>query len=187
MLQCKGVAFATPLVHNANVMNCLRKLLFLLFAIPLGFGAGSAIAMDIGAPAPGLSLPTATGETVALDKLRGKVVYVDFWASWCGPCRKSFPWMADMQRKYGPAGLAVVAVNVDKKRPDAEKFLQTTPAQFTVIYDPTGAAPAAWNVKSMPSSFLIDSKGNVALIENGFRESGVEEVENRIKLLVGTK
>ena len=62
------------------------------------------------------------GETVALDKLRGKVVYVDFWASWCGPCRRSFPWMNEMQQKYGAKGFTVVAVNVDKKRADAESF-----------------------------------------------------------------
>ncbi len=162
-------------------------MLFLLGAVAAGCGAGLAVAADVGSPAPALVLPTATGETVALDRLRGKVVYVDFWASWCGPCRKSFPWMAEMQKKYGPSGLSIVAVNVDKKRPDAEKFLQATPAQFTVVYDPTGAAPSAWNVKSMPSSFLIDGNGNVALIENGFREDGGSEMESRIKMLVGAK
>lgn len=176
-----------PFVHNANVMNTLRSVLFLVGALATTWAAGPAVAIDVGVPAPALALPTAGGETVAIDQLRGKVVYVDFWASWCGPCRKSFPWMAEMQKKYGPSGLTVVAVNVDKKRPDAEKFLQATPAQFTVVYDPSGAAPTAWNVKSMPSSFLVDSKGNVALIENGFREDGVNEVENRIKALVGAK
>jgi cytochrome c biogenesis protein CcmG/thiol:disulfide interchange protein DsbE len=149
--------------------------------------ACGVLAADLGAPAPALSLPTASGETVALEKLRGKVVYVDFWASWCGPCRKSFPWMAEMQKKYGPSGFTVVAVNVDKKRPDAEKFLQTTPAEFTVVYDPSGTTPSAWSVKAMPSSFVIDAKGNVALIESGFRDDTGADVESRIKALVGAK
>ncbi len=155
---------------------------------PLGWVATSfAIAATVGAPAPALALPTAGGETVALDQLRGKVVYVDFWASWCAPCRKSFPWMAEMQKKYGPSGFTVVAVNVDKKRPDAERFLQATPAQFTVVYDPAGAAPAAWDVKAMPTSYIIDTKGNVAMVESGFRDENVPELENRIKALVGAK
>jgi cytochrome c biogenesis protein CcmG, thiol:disulfide interchange protein DsbE len=146
-----------------------------------------ASAADVGAPAPALALPTAGGETVALDALRGKVVYVDFWASWCGPCRKSFPWMAEMQKKYGPSGFTVVAVNVDKKRPDAERFLQSTPAQFTVVYDPAGTTPSAWNVKAMPTSFVVDAKGNVAVIESGFRDENVAELEGRIKTLVGAR
>ena len=168
-------------------MKILRTVFFLLCAIPGGFGAIIVHAADAGSPAPALALPTASGETVSLEQLRGKVVYVDFWASWCGPCRKSFPWMAEMQKKYGPSGFTVVAVNVDKKRPDAEKFLQATPAQFTVVYDPVGTTPTAWNVKAMPTSYVIDAKGNVALVESGFRDENVAALENRIKTLVGAK
>jgi thiol-disulfide isomerase/thioredoxin len=166
-------------------MKMPRAALSLVGAIAIGLAATFARAADLGAPAPALALPTAGGDTVTLDGLRGKVVYVDFWASWCGPCRKSFPWMAEMQKKYGPSGLMVVAVNVDKKRPDAERFLQATPAQFTVVYDPAGTTPSAWNVKAMPTSFVVDAKGNVAVIESGFREENLAELEGRIKTLVG--
>ncbi len=158
-----------------------------LFAALAGFCALFANAADVGAPAPVLALPTASGETVALDRLKGQVVYVDFWASWCAPCRKSFPWMAEMQKKYGPSGFTVVAVNVDKKRPDAERFLQSTPAAFTVVYDPAGTTPNAWNVKAMPTSFVVDPKGNVAIVESGFRDENVAELEGRIRSLVGAK
>ena len=161
--------------------------MLLFVTAPASFFLVFANAADVGAPAPALALPTAGGETVALEALRGKVVYVDFWASWCAPCRKSFPWMADMQKKYGASGFTVVAVNVDKKRPDAERFLQSTPAQFTVVYDPAGTTPTAWNVKAMPTSFVIDSRGSVAMVEAGFREENVTELEGRIKLLVGAK
>jgi len=168
-------------------MKMPTAVLSLVGTLGIALAATFASAAEIGAPAPALTLPTAGGETVALDALRGKVVYVDFWASWCGPCRKSFPWMAEMQKKYGPSGFTVVAVNVDKKRPDAERFLQATPAQFTVVYDPAGATPSAWNVKAMPTSFVIDAKGNVAVIESGFREENVAELEGRIKTLVGNR
>jgi len=168
-------------------MKQIRITIFLVYAAFGWIAAPFAVAAAVGAPAPGLSLPTANGDTVTLDQLRGKVVYVDFWASWCAPCRKSFPWMAEMQKKYGPSGFTVVAVNVDKKRPDAERFLQATPAQFTVVYDPAGTAPAAWDVKAMPTSYIIDAKGNVAMVESGFRDENVPELESRIKALVGAK
>ena len=145
------------------------------------------LAVNVGEPAPALSLPNADGLPVKLEDLRGKVVYVDFWASWCAPCRQSFPWMAEMQKKYSQAGFAVVAVNVDKNRADANRFLQTTAAPFTVVFDPQGTTPAAWNVKAMPSSFLIDAKGKVALVESGFRDDRKSEIESRITSLVGPK
>src|SRR5437899_7990668 len=107
----------------------------------------AGVGARVGDAAPAFALPSAAGETVTLDQLHGKVVYVDFWASWCAPCRRSFPWMNAMKRLYGGKGLAIVAVNVDKKRADAERFLAETPAEFTVLYDAQGATPAAYAVK----------------------------------------
>ncbi|MEO8752598.1 MAG: TlpA disulfide reductase family protein [Casimicrobiaceae bacterium] len=143
-----------------------------------------AYATEAGQPAPAFALPTAKGDTVALDKLRGKVVYVDFWASWCGPCRRSFPWMNEMQQKYGAKGFTVVAVNVDKKRSDAEKFLVQNPANFTVVYDEAGATPAAYGVKGMPSSYLVDARGNVTFVERGFLDESKADLENRLAALL---
>src|SRR5258706_12593285 len=116
----------------------------LLFAAFLA--APPAKAADTGQPAPAFALPTAKGEVVVLERLRGKVVYVDFWASWCGPCRRSFPWMNAMNRKYGAQGLTIVAINVDKKHEDAMRFLSEMPTEFTVVYDAPGAVPAAYAV-----------------------------------------
>ena len=141
-------------------------------------------AAEAGDAAPALSLPTAKGETVALDKLRGKVVYVDFWASWCGPCRRSFPFMNEMQSKYGPRGFTVVGVNVDKKRADADRFLAQVPASFTIVFDETGATPSAWGVKGMPSSYLVDGAGKVVFVERGFTDEHKAELEQRIATLV---
>ena len=153
-------------------------LLAMFLATPL------AQAADAGQPAPAFALPTAKGEVVALEKLRGKIVYVDFWASWCGPCRRSFPWMNEMQGKYGPLGFVVVAINVDKKRSDAERFLVQNPAEFTVVYDEAGNTPAAYGVKGMPSSYLIDARGNVSLVERGFLDENKAGLESRIAALV---
>jgi len=143
-----------------------------------------AVAVGVGDRAPPFTLPTAAGDRVALERLRGKVVYVDFWASWCGPCRRSFPWMNAMNRKYAAQGLAIIAINVDKKRDDAARFLSETPAEFSVVYDAPGAVPAAYGVKGMPSSYVIDQAGNVSAVEKGFRDESAATLEQRIRALL---
>jgi cytochrome c biogenesis protein CcmG/thiol:disulfide interchange protein DsbE len=157
-----------------------------LLAAALTLAASSAHAVGAGAPAPNFTLPNAKGEAVTLDKLRGKVVYVDFWASWCGPCRRSFPWMNEMQQKYGARGFTVVAINVDKKRADADKFLALLPANFPVVYDEAGTTPAAFAVQGMPSSYLIDARGNVTYVERGFTDESRGPLEERVKALLAT-
>ena len=142
---------------------------------------------DASKPAPDFSLPGLKKPTVSLADYKGKTVYLDFWASWCGPCRKSFPWMNEMQEKYGKQGFEVIAINVDAKREDADKFLSQVPANFTIAFDSTGATPKVYPVKGMPTSMLIDSKGNITYVHNGFREEQSAEVEARIKELVAGK
>ena len=146
-----------------------------------------AAAVGVGERAPPFALPTAAGDTVALERLRGKVVYVDFWASSCGPCRRSFPWMNAMNRKYAAQGLAIVAINVDKKRDDAMQFLGEMPAEFTVVYDAPGAVPAAYAVKGMPSSYVIDQSGNVSAVEQGFRDESPTMLEQKIRALLAPR
>jgi len=163
-------------------MKRLRLLLLAAFALPAAAGA-----VGVGDAAPLLRLADAKGDTVALDALRGQVVYVDFWASWCGPCKRSFPWMNELQQRYGDKGFTIVAVNVDKKAGDAERFLAQTPARFTVVYDAPGATPAAWAVKGMPSSYLVDRSGKVVMVEQGFRDEQKPEVEQRIRELTATR
>ena len=109
-----------------------------LAAVCAALTMGLASAQDVGKAAPAFDLPSSGAQNVRLADLKGRVVYVDFWASWCAPCKQSFPWMNDMQAKYGAKGLTVIGVNVDKKREDAAKFLDGTPAKFTVAYDSTG-------------------------------------------------
>jgi len=173
--------------HNAIVMKLPRIAQSLLIALLAAAPAPALLAAAIGDTPPALSLSTANGEVVALDKLRGQVVYVDFWASWCGPCKRSFPWMNELSRKYGDKGLAIVAVNVDKKHEDAERFLAQFPARFTVVYDAPGVTPAAWSVKGMPSAYLIDRGGRIVMIEQGFRDEQKDAVENRIRELLAAR
>lgn len=168
-------------------MTPIRRML--LTTLRTAFGAAAiyaaaASAVGVGDTAPAFVLPTAAGESIALDKLKGRLVYVDFWASWCGPCRRSFPWLNEMQQKYGARGFTVVGVNVDKRRPDAERFLQQTPAAFTIVYDEAGKTPEAYAVKGMPSSYLIDVAGRIVAVESGFRDEQKPAFEARIQALL---
>ncbi|MEP6996748.1 MAG: TlpA disulfide reductase family protein [Betaproteobacteria bacterium] len=149
--------------------------------------AAAALATGVGDPAPAFTLRDANGGTVALDALRGHVVYVDFWASWCGPCRRSFPWMNDMQRRYGGKGLTIVAINVDKNPADAARFLERYPAQFAIAYDRDGTTPLAYGVQGMPSSYLVDTRGKVVQVEQGFHDERKDALEQRIQNLIAAR
>jgi len=138
-----------------------------------------AHALDNGQKAPEISVNSPQGN-VRLAALKGSVVYLDFWASWCGPCKQSFPWLNEMQAKYGAKGLRIVAVNVDQRREDAERFLAQVPARFQIAYDSSGDTPRAYGVKAMPSSVLIDADGRVLAQHSGFRGNDGTELETRI-------
>ncbi|MDZ7652014.1 MAG: TlpA disulfide reductase family protein [Burkholderiaceae bacterium] len=140
----------------------------------------AATAQQVGQPAPSFDLP-GSASAVRLADMKGKVVYLDFWASWCAPCKQSFPWMNEMQAKYGSAGFLVVAISVDAKRSDAEEFLKGTPAQFTVAFDTKGESPKTYAIKGMPSSFLIGPDGRVIATHTGFKDADRKALEDKIR------
>lgn len=147
----------------------------LIAALLLGLTlqAGRAFAIEPGKSLPALGL-------AEVQSAPGQFVYIDYWASWCGPCRQSFPWMNALQAKLGPRGLKVVAVNVDAKRADADRFLTHTPAQFTVAYDPQGASAKTLAIKTMPTSMLVSPEGKVILVHSGFRTEEAGQLEAKI-------
>lgn len=145
-------------------------------ALGLCLQSSPAGAVEAGQVAPEIELPGATG-AANLAALKGKVVYVDFWASWCGPCRQSFPWMNEMQRKYGAQGLQVVGINVDARRSDADRFLSEVPASFALAFDPKGDQARKAGVKGMPTALLVGADGKVVTLHQGFREQDRAELE----------
>lgn len=136
--------------------------------------------------APLFQLPTDASQ-VSLAKLKGHVIYLDFWASWCKPCRKSFPFMNEMHRRHSKQGLKVISINLDTHRKDARKFLRKYPAKFTVAYDEKGVTPGKYNVAVMPTSFIIDRKGNIVNIHKGFREDHQKKIEAMINKALAAK
>ncbi len=139
-----------------------------------------ALAIESGQTAPDFELPGQSG-TVRLSDYKGKTVYLDFWASWCGPCKQSFPWMNDLQSRYAAKGLRVVGINVDQKTEDAKTFLKDISAHFDVAFDPSGKYPKAYAIKGMPTSVLIGPDGKVISMHSGFKDEHRAELEEQIK------
>ena len=116
----------------------------------------------------------------------GKVVYVDFWASWCVPCRKSFPWLNELAKKY-PNDLVVVGINVDNERSAGMKFLEKYPASFPLVFDPQGKVAAEYKLEGMPSAVILDRSGKIVHRHVGFREEKIAEYEQTVKELIDRK
>jgi thiol-disulfide isomerase/thioredoxin len=134
----------------------------------------------------GLCVPALAGPSPGLDlsAYRGKVVYLDFWASWCAPCQASFPWMADLQSDFGSRGLVVIAVNVDHDHAAADRFLSNHAANFKIVFDPNGSLAAKYKVSGMPMTFLIGRDGRVRTNHSGFFEKKEEAYASQIAQLL---
>ncbi len=121
----------------------------------------------------------------SVENYKGKIVYVDFWASWCIPCRASFPFMQEMSEKYGDS-LVIAAINVDESRADADQFLEEFTVNFDIVYDPKGALAESFDVKGMPTSYLFDREGNLLGSHLGFREKDMTTLEETIANAINT-
>jgi thiol-disulfide isomerase/thioredoxin len=158
-----------------------RQILILAMA---ALALGHANAADIGAAAPAIHLPGLAGP-VDSAALKGKVVVVDFWASWCAPCKRSFPWWNDMQAKYGARGLQVVGINVERKRADADAFLAQAPARFAIAFDAAGDTPRRFAVKGMPTTVIVGADGIVLAQHEGFKDDDRAALEAAIVAALG--
>lgn len=160
--------------------NLLSRMLIplLLMFIPISALAGQA---------PDFSLSGNDQQTIKLSDYRGKVVYLDFWASWCVPCRKSFPWMNEMKKRHSKKGLEIIAINLDSKPEKAAFFLEKIPANFTIAFDPEGKTAKSYEVKGMPSSYFIDRKGVLRDSHIGFRSKDEAPMEQRLIELLNEK
>ena len=124
-----------------------------------------------------VSSSTTAESQFDLTEFKGKVVVLDFWASWCVPCRRSFPWMNSMQEKYVDSGLVIIGVNMDSDASDAVNFLQEYPAEFKIINDPDGDLAREYEVIAMPSSYVFDRNGALVTRHLGFKVKRQDEYE----------
>ncbi|MFI4868014.1 MAG: TlpA disulfide reductase family protein [Steroidobacterales bacterium] len=131
--------------------------------------------------------PSHAGPPVDLASFHGHVVYLDFWASWCVPCRQSFPWMQELKNTYERQGLAVIAINLDHDRADADQFLQQFHPDFAVQFDPQGTFAEQFKVAGMPTSVIIDRHGVARFTHIGFRSADREASESELRALLAEK
>ena len=157
-----------------------KLLLMVFFILPL-----SVSAISVGETVPSFKARTIDGnKSLALEDYRGKVVLLDFWASWCPPCLKSLPKYNDLRREIGTANFEIVAVNVDENTDDARKFLQKHPVSYPIAKDPKGILPGVFGVKAMPTSYLIDRNGVVQYVHAAFKEGDIEILRAEIQKLI---
>lgn len=156
----------------------LPMLLSLALAVPV-------LAVEPGSPMPTCTLRSwDTGTPVDLGRFQGQVLYVDFWASWCVPCVRSFSFMNALHRELRERGLQVLAINLDENSEDARAFLSRHPADFTVVVDAGGQCPESFGVLGMPSSYLIDRRGVVRHVHLGFRPGEAEVLRKWVEELL---
>jgi len=134
--------------------------------------------------APTFNLPSKDGKTIDLAKYKGQVVMLNFWASWCGPCRTEMPLMDQIYKKYAPAGFVLLGVNVDNDSTDANKFLAQVPVSFPIAYDRDSKVSKTYEVSAMPSTVFIDRKGNVRTIHRGYKSGDEAEYLATIRSLI---
>ena len=161
-----------------------RRVLFPLF-LAFWFLVPASEALDEGDLAPKFILPSLLNEDrkYSLEEGLGLVVYVDFWASWCAPCRLSMPALEQLYKEFADDGFHVFAVNVDAVREEATSFLEDFPVSYPILADPEGIISERYNVTGMPFGYLINRKGRIAHSHMGFRR-GDEEV---LRQMIGTE
>ena len=125
--------------------------------------------------APDFALKSASGENLRLSEFRGDVVLINFWASWCGPCRQEMPILSELHDKYRALGFTVLGVNVEADAAKARKLLKDTPVSFPVVFDSDSVVSKQYDVVAMPSTVLVDRDGNMRYLHKGYK-SGLEEV-----------
>ncbi len=134
--------------------------------------------------APDFTLKNKEGANVRLEDLRGEVVMLNFWASWCGPCRQEMPLMDDIYKKYSKFGFTILAVNVDEDSSDADRFLDAVPVTFPILYDNESRISELYDVDAMPTTIMIDRNGNRRFMHRGYKPGYEDDYAKQVKTLI---
>jgi peroxiredoxin len=135
-------------------------------------------------PAANFTLKSADGVNIRLSEYRGQVVLINFWASWCGPCRQEMPELDALQRKYAPLGFTVFGVNVEQNRAMADKILRDIPVTFPVLFDDDNRVSEQYDVDAMPATVLVDRKGEIRFMHRGYKSGYEREYERQVRALI---
>lgn len=146
--------------------------------------AASAALPRVGSPAPDFVLKSATGHNIRLSELRGQVVLINFWASWCGPCREELPLLEKLHARYRKAGFALLAVNIDDDRANADTLLRKLGVGLAPLYDGDKRVAKRYDVDTMPATLIVDRDGRVRYVHRGFRRGYEAKYEREVRELL---
>jgi thiol-disulfide isomerase/thioredoxin len=154
--------------------------------VALADGASASIGGSAGAvgAAPDFTLPARGGTNLSLSQYKGQVVMINFWATWCGPCRQEMPLLDAMYKKYKGMGFTLIGVNVEPDSKAAEKFLQGMPVTFPVAFDAESRVSKLYNVQGMPSTVIVDRKGNARVLHKGYRPGDENKYLDEVRKLI---
>ncbi len=141
-------------------------------------------AAEVGKPAPDFTLKSLSGENLKLSEMTGDVILINFWASWCGPCREEMPLLNDLHSKYEPLGFKVLGVNVEEDVNGAKGFLKNFPVDFPVLLDNTNQVSKQYKVIAMPTTVVVDRDGNMRYLHQGYKPGDEEKYRQMVKTLV---
>jgi peroxiredoxin len=159
----------------------LRSITVLLVG---GIFGSLAVAGSLSGPAPSFSLESRDGETVTLAELKGNVVMINFWATWCGPCRQEMPHLEALHQRYSSLGFTLLGVNVEDNRTGADKYLAETPVSFPILFDPQSSVSELYDVVAMPSTVLVARDGTMRFIHHGYKPGYEAEYQTQIRALL---
>lgn len=135
-------------------------------------------------PAPDFTLKSASGENIKLSELRGQVVMINFWASWCGPCRQEMPLLDELHARYSPMGFTLLGVNVEKDSSKARALLKDLPVEFPILFDQKNQVSKDYDVVAMPSTVLVDRDGNIRYIHRGYKPGDENAYQDMIRSVI---
>jgi peroxiredoxin len=139
---------------------------------------------DLSGPAPQFTLASKGGTDVSLSQYKGQVVMINFWASWCGPCRQEMPLLESIYKKYSRMGFTMIGVNVEPDSKAANEWLKATPVSFPILYDRDSKVSKLYNVAGMPSTVIIDRNGNLRKLHRGYQPGDENEYLDSIRALI---
>jgi len=165
----------------------MRKILstFVFILVGAAFSLSAPVgAGEVSGLAPDFTLKSNSGKNVKLSELRGEVVMINFWASWCGPCRQEMPLLDTLYKQYKDYGFTLLGVNVDEQQEAADKLLKQVPVTFPVLYDASSSVVELYDVDAMPSTILVDRDGNMRYLHRGYKPGYEDHYDAQVKALV---
>lgn len=165
------------MLANIGIRTALGALLVMI----LSTSVNAAVTQE---PAPAFSLPDRTGQTVSLEEFKGQVVLINFWASWCGPCRQEMPLLEELHQRYSSLGFTLLGINVEEDSALADNFLQSMPVNFPILFDQTNSVSKAYDVIAMPTTVILDREGLVRFVHYGYEAGYENDYQDQVRTLI---